>query len=241
LTSEKYVELEGERWYRSGDLGRRLSDGSIAFVGRADGQVKVRGYRIEVGEVEAALERAAGVRAAAVALKRDGRGEGRLVGYVVLEEGAEFNQGELRRVAAERLPEYMVPVVLVQLDELPLTALAKVDRQALPEIEQVQREREYEAPRTAVEEVLCDIWSEVLQVERVGVSESFFELGGHSLLATQLISRVRDAFQIELPLRTLFEKPTVAELALKVEEVLIQEIDNLSDDEAQAQAVGQGD
>jgi acyl carrier protein len=105
----------------------------------------------------------------------------------------------------------------------------------------VQREREYEAPRTAVEEVLCDIWSEVLQVERVGVSESFFELGGHSLLATQLISRVRDAFQIELPLRTLFEKPTVAELALKVEEVLIQEIDNLSDDEAQAQAVGQGD
>jgi acyl carrier protein len=92
-----------------------------------------------------------------------------------------------------------------------------------------------------VEEVLCDIWSEVLQVERVGVSESFFELGGHSLLATQLISRVRDAFQIELPLRTLFEKPTVAELALKVEEVLIQEIDNLSDDEAQAQAVGQGD
>jgi acyl carrier protein len=92
-----------------------------------------------------------------------------------------------------------------------------------------------------VEEVLCDIWSEVLQVERVGVSESFFELGGHSLLATQLVSRVRDAFQIELPLRTLFEKPTVAELALKVEEVLIQEIDNLSDDEAQAQAVGQGD
>ncbi|MCA1579523.1 MAG: phosphopantetheine-binding protein, partial [Acidobacteria bacterium] len=146
-----------------------------------------------------------------------------------------------RRVVAERLPEYMVPVVLVELAQLPLTALAKVDRQALPEIEQVQREREYEGPRTAVEEVLCDIWREVLQVERVGVTESFFELGGHSLLATQLMSRVRDAFQIELPLRTLFEKPTVAELALKVEEILIQEIDSLSDDEAQAQAVGQGD
>ena len=241
LTRAKYVELEGERWYRSGDLGRRLSDGSVAFVGRADGQVKVRGYRIEVGEVEAALESAAGVKGAAVALKSDARGEGRLVGYVVLEEGAEFNQGELRRVVAERLPEYMVPVVLVQLEALPLTPLAKVDRKALPEIEQVQREREYEAPRTAVEEVLCDIWSEVLQVERVGVTESFFELGGHSLLATQLMSRVRDAFQIELPLRTLFEKPTVAELALKVEEMLIQEIENLSDDEVEAQAVGQGD
>jgi acyl-coenzyme A synthetase/AMP-(fatty) acid ligase len=241
LTRTKYVELEGERWYRSGDLGRRLSDGSIAFVGRADGQVKVRGYRIEVGEVEAALESADGVKAAAVALKPDARGEGRLVGYVVLEEGAEFNQGELRRVVAERVPEYMVPVVLVQLEALPLTPLAKVDRKALPEIEQVLREREYEAPRTAVEEVLCDIWSEVLQVERVGVTESFFELGGHSLLATQLMSRVRDAFQIELPLRTLFEKPTVAELALKVEEALIQEIENLSDDEVEAQAVGQGD
>src|SRR5829696_4389752 len=217
LTRAKYVELEGERWYRSGDLGRRLSDGSIAFVGRADGQVKVRGYRIEVGEVEAALESAAGVKGAAVALKPDARGEGRLVGYVVLEEGAEFNQGELRRVVAERLPEYMVPVVLVQLEALPLTALAKVDRNALPEIAEVQREREYEAPRTAVEEVLCDIWSEVLQVERVGVSESFFELGGHSLLATQLMSRVRERLQVEVALRELFEEPTVAGFAGRVE------------------------
>ena len=216
LTRAKYVELEGERWYRSGDLGRRLSDGSIAFVGRADGQVKVRGYRIEVGEVEAALESAAGVKGAAVALKADARGEGRLVGYVVLEEGAEFNQGELRRVVAERLPEYMVPVVLVQLEALPLTPLAKVDRKALPEIE-IQREREYEAPRTAIEEVLCDIWSEVLQVERVGVSESFFELGGHSLLATQLMSRVRERLQVEVALRDLFEEPTVAGFGERVE------------------------
>src|SRR5688572_6074807 len=220
LTSEKFVELEGERWYRSGDLGRRLADGSIAFVGRADGQVKVRGYRIEVGEVEAVLESAEGVRAAAVALKQDVRGEGRLVGYVVLEEGTEFNQGELRRQVAERLPEYMVPVVLVELKELPLTPLAKVDRKALPEIEQVQREREYEPPRTAVEEVLCDIWSEVLQVDRVGINESFFELGGHSLLATQLMSRVRETLQVEVALRELFEEPTVAGFAERVEAAL---------------------
>src|SRR5687768_16177545 len=220
LTSEKFVELEGERWYRSGDLGRRLADGSIAFVGRADGQVKVRGYRIEVGEVEAALESAEGVRAAAVALKQDVRGEGRLVGYVVLEEGTEFNQGELRRQVAERLPEYMVPVVLVELKELPLTPLAKVDRKALPEIEQVQREREYEPARTAVEEVLCDIWSEVLQVERLGINESFFELGGHSLLATQLMSRVRETLQVEVALRELFEEPTVAGFAERVETAL---------------------
>jgi acyl carrier protein len=160
------------------------------------------------------------------------------VGYVVKAAGAEIKAGELREHVGELLPEYMVPQVIVELERLPLTALAKLDRKALPELEQVSREREYEAPRTAVEEVLCDIWSEVLEVERVGISESFFELGGHSLLATQLMSRVRDAFTIELPLRSLFEKPTIAELAVVIEKMLIAEINNLSDDEAQALTVG---
>ncbi|MCA1579773.1 MAG: amino acid adenylation domain-containing protein, partial [Acidobacteria bacterium] len=222
LTREKFVEVEGERWYRSGDLGRRLADGSIAFVGRADGQVKVRGYRIEVGEVEAALESAAGVQAAAVALKPDGRGEGPLVGYVVLEQGAEFNQGELRRQVAERLPEYMVPVVLVELKELPLTALAKVDRKALPEIDSssLESHQAYAEPRTPVEEMLVHIWATTLKLERVGAHDNFFELGGDSLLATQLIARVRETLQVEVALRELFEQPTVAGFAECVEAAL---------------------
>jgi acyl carrier protein len=134
------------------------------------------------------------------------------VGYVVLEEGAEFNQGELRRVAAERLPEYMVPVVLVQLGELPLTALAKVDRQALPEIDSSSLEsaQAFVEPRTPIEEMLVDIWSTTLKLDRVGAHDNFFELGGDSLLATQLIARVRERLQVEVALRELFEEPTVA-------------------------------
>jgi amino acid adenylation domain-containing protein len=237
INAEQFVELDGARWYRSGDLGRRLPDGSLAFAGRVDNQVKVRGYRIEVGEIETALESHPSVREAAVAVKPDARGEGRLVAYAVSEEGIKLEVEELRRYLGERLPAYMVPVVIVELEQLPLTALGKIDRKALPEVEQVRRE--YEAPRTAVEEVLCDIWGELLKAEQVGIRDSFFEMGGHSLLATQLMSRVRDAFNIEVSLRVLFEKPTVAEFAVAIEEILIAEIDSLSDDEAEDLAVGE--
>ena len=223
LTAERFVNLEGERYYRSGDLGRWLAAGAIEFVGRADEQVKVRGYRIEVGEVEAALSSHERVKEAVVTARADGSGEQRLVAYFVGEtEEQAPTVGELRAHLQQRLPEYMVPTVYVELAKIPLTALAKVDRQALPEPEAagVVRDAEYLAPRTATEEILAGLWGEVLGVARVGVADNFFELGGHSLLATQLMSRVRAAFSVEVPLRQLFEQPTVGGLGLAVEEAV---------------------
>jgi len=217
-TAERFVPdgfsgEAGARLYRSGDRVRWRADGRLEFVGRLDEQVKIRGYRIEPGEIEAALKEQPGVRQAAVVVREDRPGEKRLVGYVVagqLEGGGQL--GELRRQLAARLPEYMVPVAIVELAELPLTPNGKLDRKALPEPEQPLA-RGYVGPRNAVEEMLCGIWAELLGVERVGVEDNFFELGGHSLLATQAIARIRSAFQLELPLRALFEAPTVAEFA----------------------------
>ena len=223
LTAERFVRLEGERYYRSGDLGRWLANGLLEFVGRADEQVKVRGYRIEVGEVEAALSSHERVKEAVVTARADGSGEKRLVAYFVVAEGAETPTiAELRAHLQQRLPEYMVPTVYVELARIPLTALAKVDRKGLPEPEAagVVRDAEYLAPRTATEEILAGLWGEVLGVARVGVTDNFFELGGHSLLATQLMSRVRAAFSVEVPLRQLFEQPTVGCLGLAVEEAV---------------------
>ena len=223
LTAERFVNLEGERYYRSGDLGRWLAAGAIEFVGRADEQVKVRGYRIEVGEVEAALSSHERVKEAVVTARADGSGEKRLVAYFVGEtEEQAPTVAELRAHLQQRLPEYMVPTVYVELAKIPLTALAKVDRQALPEPDDgvVVRDAEYLAPRTTTEEILAGLWGEVLGVARVGVADNFFELGGHSLLATQLMSRVREAFLVEVPLRQLFEQPTVGGLGLAVEEAV---------------------
>ncbi|HOG48034.1 MAG TPA: amino acid adenylation domain-containing protein, partial [Anaerolineae bacterium] len=220
LTAERFVgghPVGGVgRLYRTGDLARWLPDGNVEYLGRADGQVKVRGYRIEVGEVEAALRGLGGVRDVAVVAKEERSGERRLVAYVV---GERRGAGEVRRELQARLPEYMVPGVYVWLEALPLMPNGKVDRGALPAPDWSERQAEapYVAPRTAAEEVLAGIWCEVLGVERVGVHDSFFELGGHSLLATQVVSRVRQALQVELPLRSLFEAPTVAGLAQRLE------------------------
>ena len=235
LTAERFVRLEGERYYRSGDLGRWLANGLLEFVGRADEQVKVRGYRIEVGEVEAALSSHERVKEAVVTARADGSGEKRLVAYFVAAEEPAPTIAELREHLQERLPEYMVPTVYVELAKIPLTALAKVDRKALPEPEAagVVRDAEYLAPRTATEEILAGLWGEVLGVARVGVTDNFFELGGHSLLATQLMSRVRAAFSVEVPLRSVFGKPTIEGMAVVIEEILIEEINRLSDDEVQ--------
>ncbi len=221
LTRGKYVEIDGERFYRSGDLGRRLADGSIAFKGRADGQVKVRGYRVELGEVEAALVSHRGVREAAVVVREDGRGAG-LVGYVVREEGAGLDLGEVRRHVAGRVPEYMVPSAIVEIERMPLTPLAKIDRKALPEpgSSRTELEQRRVEPRTEIEELLTGIWAEMLRVERIGVHDNFFEAGGDSLLATQLVSRVRETLRVEAPLRELFEHPTVADFAARVEALL---------------------
>jgi len=226
LTAEKFVTLGGRRFFRSGHLARRLPDGSLEFLGRADQQVKVRGFRIEPGEIEACLLRHPEVGEAVVVVRAAPGGEKQLAAYVVLATGRPVAQviPELRRFLQAELPDYMVPAAIVLLDSLPLTAHGKVDRAALPEPEAARGERREPGsavpPRTPAEATMAELWREVLGLDAsaaVGVEESFFDLGGHSLLATQLMSRVRDAFRIEVPLRIVFETPTVAGLVLWIE------------------------
>jgi amino acid adenylation domain-containing protein len=234
-TAERYVpdpyaEDGGRRMYRTGDMGRYRADGEVEYVGRRDEQVKVRGYRIELGEVETVLREHSGVREAVVVVREDVAGDKRLVAYVVAAGLAEV--GELRQYVKQRLPEYMVPSAFVQLEKLPLTPSGKVNRRALPAPERTGLETLYVAPRTEVEEALAFIWADILGMEKVSIYDNFFELGGHSLLSTQLIARVRKTFEVNVPLRSLFEMPTIAELALVVEEIVIEEIERLDDDEA---------
>ncbi len=210
-TAERFVpdpfsREGGRRLYRTGDLVRYTTLGELEYLGRGDQQVKLRGYRIELGEIEAALTRQAEVREAVVVAREEAGGEKRLVAYVVAEERGEtprqLSVSGLRTALKEQLPEYMVPTALVLLDELPLTPNGKVDRKALPapEASSVELSTGYQPPRTEVEELLVQLWAGVLGVERVGINDNFFELGGHSLLATQLVARVRESFQVELPL-----------------------------------------
>jgi amino acid adenylation domain-containing protein len=233
LTAEKFIpnpysQEPGARLYRTGDLARYWPDGAVEFLGRLDQQVKIRGFRIELAEIEAVLVQHPTVREAAVLVREEVAGEKRLVAYIALEqsEGGGASTGvELRSYLRQKLPEYMTPSFFVELSALPLTPNGKVDRpnlHALPAPDSANLARlelagAYVAPRTMVEETLAGIWSKVLGVNQVGIHDSFFDLGGHSLLATQAISRVREAFQLELPLRSLFEAPTVAGLAESVE------------------------
>ncbi|MEA2693948.1 MAG: hypothetical protein QOJ16_3335, partial [Acidobacteriota bacterium] len=217
LTAERFLPDvfggPGERLYRTGDLARHRPDGHLDFLGRADQQVKVRGFRVEPGEVEAVLASHPAVAAAAVVAREASPGDVRLVGYVVARQGdPEPLLPELRRFLAERLPGYMVPAALVPLAALPLTANGKVDRQALP-APGWTAEVDFVAPRTPLEDLLAGIWAELLGVARVGVDDNFFALGGHSLLATRLAARVRATLGVELPLARLFAAPTVAGLA----------------------------
>jgi acyl-coenzyme A synthetase/AMP-(fatty) acid ligase/acyl carrier protein len=205
----------GSRLYRTGDLARYLPDGNIEFLGRIDHQVKIRGFRVELGEVETVLGQHPGVREAVVLAHEFAPGDKRLVAYVAAEPGAEPGVSELRNFAARKLPEYMVPGGFVVLERLPLTPNGKVDRRALPAPEQTRPDlsQTFVAPRTELEEVLALVWCEVLGLDRAGVHDDFFELGGHSLLATRLVARVNDAFETALPLRAVFECPTVAAFA----------------------------
>ncbi|MEW5929752.1 MAG: amino acid adenylation domain-containing protein [Gemmatimonadota bacterium] len=218
LTAERFVPEpggDGATMYRTGDLVRIGEGGEIRYLGRIDHQVKVRGFRIELGEVEAALARHPAVRQAVVAAREDGTGERALVAYLVAEPGAELAVGALRAALAEELPEYMVPGVFVELEEFPLTPSGKTDRRALPAPGQAARLRGgagYAPPRSALEEVLCATWAEVLGVERVGVRDDVVELGAHSVMATQVVARL-ELLKVRLALRDVFDAPTVEALA----------------------------
>jgi len=211
FTPDPFSETPGARLYRSGDLVRRRADGAIEFLGRVDFQIKLRGFRVEPGEIEAALRLQDGVRDAAVMLRELAPGRPALVAYLT---GAEtLDVKTLRNGLAARLPSQMVPEAFVILERLPLTPNGKLDRKALPLPETGPDTAEYEAPRTPEEEILAQIWAELLGLERVGVHDHFFELGGHSLLATRVVARIRAALEVELPIRALFETPALADLA----------------------------
>jgi amino acid adenylation domain-containing protein len=219
LTAKKFIPdpfsgAPGARLYKTGDLARYLPDGNLEFLGRSDDQVKIRGFRIELGEIAAALRRHPAVRDAVV-LAQDGHGEQRLVAYVAGGGEARLTANELRGFLKDKLPEHMMPAVFVLLDTLPLTPNGKINRRALPtpDGQRPELDEAFAASRTATEELLAEIWGQVLGVERVGIYDNFFHLGGHSLLATQVISRIRETFQVEMPLRCMFEKPTVSGLA----------------------------
>ncbi|MEG4838961.1 amino acid adenylation domain-containing protein [Microcoleus sp. B9-D4] len=227
LTAEKFIckSLTQEpetRLYKTGDLARYLPDGNIEFIDRVDRQVKLRGFRIELGEIEAGLSHHPSVREAAVLLQENEPGNQRLVAYIVSHSKPSIQDSQLieslRSFLKEKLPEYMIPSAFVVLKALPLTPNGKIDRQALPAPSIAANFTDtFVGPRTPGEEILAGIWSQLLNLKKVGIHDNFFDLGGHSLLITQLLAKVRESFQVELPLRVLFEAPTVAGLAEKIE------------------------
>jgi amino acid adenylation domain-containing protein len=241
LTAESFVpnpfsSSPGERVYRTGDRVRWLRDGNLEFLGRVDDQVKIRGFRVEPGEIAAVICRHPGVREAVV-VPRDGGPVGlRLVAYAACGADSAVDPdttlAELRELVKSVLPAYMVPADFVLLTALPLTATGKLDRRALPEPATSGDNEGYAPPETATEELLAEIWAELLGRGRVGIFDNFFDLGGHSLLAPQVFARIEESFQLELPLRALFEAPTVAQLANLIAQELLAQIEELSDEEA---------
>ena len=223
LTAQRFVPdpfgAPGSRLYRSGDLARRLPDGDLEYLGRIDHQVKIRGFRIELGEIEAALSRHPAVSQVIVLVREDA-----LVAWYL--PAVEVSAADLRAALGKELPDYMIPAWFVPLPALPLTANGKVDRKALPAPDASRPEKEFVAPEGPVQERLAEIWAEVLKLERVGARDNFFELGGHSLLATQVLSRMKKSFGVDLPLRTLFDSPTVAGLA---EAIIQKELEQADD------------
>ncbi|MDJ0542635.1 MAG: amino acid adenylation domain-containing protein, partial [Microcystis sp. M53603_WE2] len=219
LTAEKFIDnpfahSPFNRLYKTGDLARYLPDGNIECFGRIDNQVKIRGFRIELGEIEAVLNQNIDVQTSCVIIREDTPGDKYLVAYIVAHYERIPMISELRQFLSSKLPLYMVPQAFVFLESLPLTTNRKVDRRALPAPDKIGNRRDqYVAPRNGIEEMLVQIWTEILKIEQVGIYDNFFEIGGHSLLATQLVSRIRSLFKIELPLRSLFGAATVAELA----------------------------
>ncbi len=240
LTAEKFVpdpfgREPGARLYRTGDLVRYCEDGSLEFAGRLDHQVKVRGFRIELGEVEAALSQHEAVRAAVVVAREVREGEQRLVAYLVGDQKQLPSAGEWRAFLIKRLPEYMIPLLFINLEELPLLPNGKVNRRALPvpDASRPELRREFVAPENPTQARLVELYMNVLALDKVGIHDDFFELGGDSILATRLVSRVRRTFGVEVPVRELFWQTTVFELAAVVEKLVIEQLENLSEEEAE--------
>lgn len=238
LTQEKFIPnpfMEGDTLYKTGDLVRRLTDGNIEFIGRIDTQVKIRGFRIELAEIEAVLIQHPDIKQAVVIAREDEPGQKFLAAYLVAQNHLPLSSN-LRNFLKQKLPDYMIPTAFVGLEAFPLTSNHKINRLALPIPQDCQRnlEVDFVAPRTSTEQELATIWAEVLglqqtcpePVERIGIHDNFFELGGHSLRATQVVSRLREVFSIEFPLRALFENPTLSELAQTVNEQQIEQAEN---------------
>ena len=249
LTAQKFIpnpfsEEPGAHLYKTGDLVRYLPDGNVEYSGRIDNQVKLRGFRIELGEIESVLAQHQSVREAVVVTREAIPGDRQLVAYVVPAESASLSVSLLKDFLSHKLPSYMIPSFFVLLGALPLTPNGKIDRKALPAPDRTGliSKEDFVSPEMPTEKIIAGIWAEVLGLDQVGIHDNFFELGGHSLLATQVISRLRNVFEIEIPLRTLFEFPTVGELAFallqkgereKVEQraALLLKVAELSEDE----------
>jgi amino acid adenylation domain-containing protein len=241
LTAERFLpdpfnSMPGSRLYRSGDLARQRADGTLEYLGRMDDQVKICGYRIELGEIEAALNEYPTVRESAVVAREPAQhSERQLVGYVVMRPEETVTMEELREHLEARLPDYMVPQQFVILEKLPLTSNGKLDRKALPDpgTAGIRPQQAFVAPSTPVEESLAAICAEVLRVNPIGIHDNFFDLGGHSLLAMQLLSQIQALYGVKLPLRTIFEQGTIAQLAEILQGTLLERVAGLSDQEAQ--------
>ena len=217
LTKEKFIrnpfsKQEGALMYDTGDLVKYLPDGNVSFIGRADNQVKIRGYRIELGEIESVLQKCDLVSQAVILAKEDKQDNKRLIGYII--PNGNFNREGINSYLDEKLPEYMIPSLLMELESFPLTPNGKVDRNALPDPDASELiSGQYIAPRNDIEAKIAEIWEDILEVDQVGINDDFFELGGHSLLAVRLVSALRKAFEVEMPIGDIFDFPTVALLA----------------------------
>jgi hypothetical protein len=242
-TAERFVphpfsDEPGARLYRTGDRVRWRADGTLDYTGRLDAQVKLRGHRIEPGEIETLLEQQPGVQQACVMLRDEGTSRASLVAYIVLDAGGDAGllDETLRSALQASLPPYMVPSAFVALDRMPVTTSGKIDRRALPALEDQPSSSIHIEPRTPLEELLAAIWMDVLQRDRIGVHDNFFASGGHSLIATQLALRIRDALATEFSVRDLFEAQTIAALAVRLEEphrrmeALLAELEGLPED-----------
>jgi hypothetical protein len=217
LTAQKFVDspfAAGERLYRTGDLARYLPDGNIEFIGRIDHQVKLRGFRIELNEINEALIDQSQVKESLVLLREDKPGDKHIVAYLVLDADEIEALSQIKAALKRRLPDYMLPSAYLLLNKLPLTPNGKVDRKALPKPDfEAMAEQDYVAPQSKSEKQLCQIWQQVLERGKVGIKDNFFDIGGHSLLATRVLSEINAVWSVDTPVRVLFEKQTIAELA----------------------------